>query len=133
VLIPVGLDKSTGLMSAQFFKQPGDPAWDKDQGVVDYMVFMKKYAPGESATDSIGISGYINVSLAEHVFKKAGNDVSRENLIKVATTLQGVTLPMLLPGIVLNNTPTDYSAYHNFRLSRFDGKAWMAVETIRAE
>ncbi|NJN05763.1 MAG: branched-chain amino acid ABC transporter substrate-binding protein, partial [Rhodobacteraceae bacterium] len=44
VLIPVGLDKSVGLMSAQFYKQPGDPAWDKDQGVIDYMAFMKKYA-----------------------------------------------------------------------------------------
>jgi ABC-type branched-subunit amino acid transport system substrate-binding protein len=133
VLVPVGLDKTVGLMSAQFFKQPGDPAWDKDQGVIDYMAFMKKYAPSDSPTDSIGISGYINVSLAEHVFKAAGNDLSRDNLVKTATTLKDVTLSMLLPGIVLNNTPANYSAYHSFRLSRFDGKAWVAVETIRAE
>lgn len=133
VLVPVGLDKSVGLMSAQFYKQPGDPAWDKDQGVIDYMAFMKKYAPSDSPTDSIGISGYINVSMAEHVFKAAGRDLSRDNLIKAATTLQDVTLSMLLPGIALSNTPTNYSAYHNFRLSRFDGKGWIAVETIRAE
>jgi branched-chain amino acid transport system substrate-binding protein len=133
VLVPVGLDKSVGLMSAQFFKQPGDPAWDKDQGVIDYMAFMKKYAPSDSPTDSIGISGYINVSLAEYVFKAAGNDLSRDNLVKTATTLKDVTLSMLLPGIVLNNTPSNYSAYHSFRLSRFDGKAWVAVETVRAE
>ncbi len=133
VLVPVGLDKSAGLMSAQFYKQPGDPAWDKDQGVIDYMAFMKKYAPGDSPTDSIGISGYINVSMAEHVFKAAGKDLSRDNLIRTATTLKDVTLPMLLPGIVLGNAPTNYSAYHNFRLSRFDGKGWIAVETIRAE
>ncbi|MGE0575040.1 MAG: ABC transporter substrate-binding protein [Reyranella sp.] len=133
VLVPVGLNKAVGLMSAQFFKQPGDPAWDKDQGVIDYMAFMKKYAPGDSPTDSIGISGYINVSLAEYVFKAAGKDLSRDNLVKTATTLKDVTLSMLLPGIVLSNTPTNYSAYHSFRLSRFDGKAWVAVETIRAE
>jgi branched-chain amino acid transport system substrate-binding protein len=133
VLVPVGLDKSVGLLSAQFYKQPGDPAWDNDQGVIEYMTFMKKYAPSESPTDSIGISGYINVLLADYVLRKAGNDLSRENLIKTATTLKDVTLPMLLPGIVLSNTPTNYSAYHNFRLSRFDGKAWVAVETIKAE
>jgi len=133
VLVPVGLDKSIGLLSAQFYKQPGDPAWDKDHGVIDYMTFMKKYASSESPTDSIGISGYINVLLADHVLRRAGNDLSRENLIKTATTLKDLTLPMLLPGIVLNNTPTNYSAYHSFRLSRFDGKAWVAVETIKAE
>jgi ABC-type branched-subunit amino acid transport system substrate-binding protein len=133
VLVPVGLDKSTGLLSAQFYKQPGDPTWEKDQGVVEYMAFMKKYAPNEAATDSIGMSGYVNVLLADYVFRKAGSDLSRENLIKTATTLKDVTLPMLLPGIVLNNKPTDYGAYHSFRLSRFDGKAWVTVETIKAE
>jgi ABC-type branched-subunit amino acid transport system substrate-binding protein len=133
VLVPVGLDKSVGLLSAQFYKQPGDPAWDKDQGVIEFMTFMKKYAPNEAPTDSIGISGYVNVLLADYVLRKAGKDLNRENLITTATTIKEVTLPMLLPGIVLSNTPTNYSAYHNFRLSRFDGKAWVAVETIKAE
>jgi ABC-type branched-subunit amino acid transport system substrate-binding protein len=133
VLQPVGLDRSTGLMSAQFFKQPGDPAWDSDKGVQDYMAMMKKYAPSEAPADSIGISGYVNVQMAEYVLKRAGHNLTRENLITQATTLKDVSLPMLLPGITLSNNPNDYGAYHSFRLSRFDGKAWVAVDTIRAQ
>jgi len=133
VLVPAGLDKSAGVMSAQYFKQPGDPTWDKDSGMTEYMAFMKKYAPNESPTDSIGVSGYVNVQMAEYVLKGAGADLTREKLIKQATTLKGATLSMLLPGITLTNTPEDYNAYRSFQLSRFDGKAWVAVDTVRAE
>jgi ABC-type branched-subunit amino acid transport system substrate-binding protein len=133
VLIPVGLELSTGLMSAQFFKQPGDPSFDGDKGMADYMAFMKKYMPNESPLDSIGVSGYVNVQMAEYVLKRAGKELTRENLIKQATTLKDVSLPMLLPGITLTNTPDDYGAYRSFRLSRFNGKAWVAVDTIKAD
>ena len=134
VLVPVGLDKSVGLMSAQFFKQPGDPAWDNDAAMKDYMAFMKKYAPNEAPTDSIGISGYVNVQMAAYVLQRAGNDLTRENLIKQATTLEKVSLPMLLPGLTLSNSSEDYAAYRSFRLARFDGKAWVPLaDVIRAE
>ncbi|HSI01082.1 MAG TPA: ABC transporter substrate-binding protein [Reyranella sp.] len=133
VLKVVGFDKSEGVMTAQFFKEPGDPAWDKDQAMLDYFAFMKKYAPNESALDAIGVSGYVNAQMVEHVFKAAGNELTRENLLKQATTLKGVTLPMLLPGTVLSNTPDDYRAYHGFQLSRFDGKGWAKVEYVKAD
>ena len=130
VLVPVGLDKSVGLLSAQFFKQPGDPAWDKDQGMVDYFAFMKKYMPNEPPTDSIGVSGYVNVQMAAWVLQRSGQELTRENLIKQATSLKEVSLPMLLPGITLSNSSQDYAAYQNFRLARFDGKTWVPIGDI---
>jgi branched-chain amino acid transport system substrate-binding protein len=133
VLKVVGFDKAEGVMTAQFFKEPGDPAWEKDQAMADYFAFMKKYAPNESSLDAIGVSGYVNGQLTEYVLKQAGNELTRENLIKQATTLKGVTLPMLLPGTALSNTPEDYRAYHGFQLSRFDGKGWVKVETVLAD
>ncbi len=133
VLKVVGFDKSVGIMTAQFFREPGDPTWEKDQAVIDYLAFMKKYAPNEAPLDAIGVSGYNNAQIAEYVLKQAGNELTRENLIKQATTLKGVTLSMLLPGMTLNNTPEDYRAYHGFQLSRFDGKGWAAVETVKAD
>src|SRR5262249_9794909 len=108
VLKVVGFDKAEGVMTAQFFKEPGDPAWEKDQAVIDYITLLKKYAPNDSPLDAIGVSGYVNAQMAEYVLSKAGNELTRENLIKQATTLKGVTLPMLLPGTTLNNTPEDY-------------------------
>jgi ABC-type branched-subunit amino acid transport system substrate-binding protein len=133
VLKVAGVDASTGMMSALYFKEPGDPAWEKDQDVQGYFAFMKKYAPNESPLDAIGVSGYVNAQMAEHVFKTAGNDLTRENLLKTATTLKDVTLSLLLPGLKLSNTPEDYRAYHGFQLSRFDGKGWAAVETVKAD
>lgn len=133
VLKVVGFDKSTGVMTAQYFKEPGDPTWEKDQDMQNYFAFMKKYAPNESALDAIGVSGYVNAQMAEHVLKAAGNELTRDNLLKKATTLKDVTLSLLLPGIKLSNTPEDYRAYHGFQLSRFDGKGWVSVEHIKAD
>ena len=133
VLKVAGFDKSVGVMTAQYFKEPGDPTWDKDQEMLDYFAFMKKYAPNESALDAIGVSGYVNAQMVEHVLKAAGNELTRENLLKKATTLKDVTLSLLLPGIKLGNTPEDYRLYHGFQLSRFDGKGWGSVEYIKAE
>jgi ABC-type branched-subunit amino acid transport system substrate-binding protein len=133
VLKVAGFDKSEGVMTAQYFKEPGDPTWEKDQGMLDYFEFMKKYAPNESALDAIGLSGYVNALMAVHVLTQAGSQLTRENLIKVATTEQGVTLSVLIPGMVLSNTPEDYRLYHGFQLSRFDGKGWIRVETVKAD
>ncbi len=133
VLKVAGFDKSAGVMTAQFFKEPGDPAWDKDPAMQDYFAFMKKYLPNDSALDAIGVSGYVNAQMAEHVLRAAKNELTRENLLKQATTLKDVTLPLLLPGTVLGNTPEDYRAYHGFQLSRFDGKGWEKVEYVKAD
>src|SRR6266508_6318994 len=128
VLKVVGFDKSTGVMTAQYFKEPGDPTWEKDPDMQAYFAFMKKYAPNESPLDAIGVSGYVNAQMAEYVLNAAGNELTRENLLKKATTLKDITLSLLLPGIKLSNTPEDYRAYHGFQLSRFDGKGWTSVE-----
>jgi ABC-type branched-subunit amino acid transport system substrate-binding protein len=133
VLKVVGFDKVAGVMTAQYFKEPGDAAWDKDQDMLNYFAFMKKYAPNESPLDAIGVSGYVNAQMAEYVLKAAGNELTRENLLKKATTLKDVTLSLLLPGIKLSNTPEDYRAYHGFQLSRFDGKGWLMVENVKAD
>ncbi|MBL6615130.1 MAG: ABC transporter substrate-binding protein [Reyranella sp.] len=133
VLKVAGFDKATGVMTAQYFKEPGDPAWDKDPEMQGYFAFMKKFAPNESPLDAIGVSGYVNAQMAEHVLKAAGSELTRDNLLKKATTLKDVTLPLLLPGIKLSNTPEDYRPYHGFQLSRFDGKGWAAIETVKAD
>jgi branched-chain amino acid transport system substrate-binding protein len=132
-LKPAGFDMSTGVISARYFKDPGDPAWQNDPGMLDYIAFMKKYAPQESLFSDIGEAGYVNALMAEHVLRQASNELTRENLLRQATTLKGVTLPILLPGLTLTNSPQDYSAFHGLRLVRFDGKGWVKVEDISVE
>ncbi|HJQ57062.1 MAG TPA: ABC transporter substrate-binding protein [Vineibacter sp.] len=133
VLKVVGFDRSVGVMTAQYFKEPGDPMWDKDPAMIEYMAFIKKHAPNESPLDAIGVSGYHNAQMAAHLLKQAGNLLTRDNLIKQATTLKDVRLPMLLPDMVLSNSPEDYRAYHSLQLSRFDGKGWAKVKTVKTQ
>ncbi|GGC65252.1 ABC transporter substrate-binding protein [Chelatococcus reniformis] len=126
-LVPAGVAASTGVMTAVFHKQVGDPAWDKDKDVVDFLAFMKEWAPAQNAFDAMAISGYLNAQLTAIVLDRCKDDLSRENLLKQATTLKDVSLPMLLPGIRVSNTPGDYRLYHELQLARFDGTGWTPV------
>jgi ABC-type branched-subunit amino acid transport system substrate-binding protein len=127
VLKPAGFDNATGLLTSQFAKQPADPAWSKDQEVVDYLAFMKRWAPNEDAGDFVGLSGYINAEGVALVLRRCGDDLTRENLLKQATTIRNARVAMLLPGIDLGNSPSDYALYHKLRLARFDGTRWVLI------
>ena len=41
------------------------------------------------------------------VLKQCGDDLSRENIMKQATNLKDLELPLLLPGIKVNTSPTN--------------------------
>jgi branched-chain amino acid transport system substrate-binding protein len=127
VLKPAGLEDAVGLLTTQFTKQPDDPAWTDDKDVAAYLAFLKKWAPGESPQDFIALSGYINAEGVALVLRRCGNDLTRANLLKQATSIQGASLPMLLPGIDLGNSAADYALYHKLSLARFDGKSWVLL------
>jgi len=125
VLKPAGLENSKGLMTIQFVKFPGDPEWDNDPAMKDYYAFMKQWAPKEEASDSTATFAYMNTMLTERILRNAGNNLSRENVLKQATNLTDVELPLLLPGIKVNYTPDDYSPIQQARIARFDGTKWV--------
>ena len=125
VLKPAGLEQSKDLVSLQFVKFPGDPEWTDDSGMKAYYAFMKEWAPNEAASDSTAAFAYMTSQLIETILRNCGNDLSRENVLKQATTLRGVELPLLLPGIKVGYSPTDYSPIKQARVSRFDGTKWV--------
>jgi branched-chain amino acid transport system substrate-binding protein len=127
VLKPAGLENAVGLLTTQFTKQPDDPAWAQDKDVAAYVAFLKKWAPNESPQDFIALSGYINAEGVAMVLQRCGNDLTRENLLKQATSIHDARLPMLLPGIELNNSAEDYALYHKLSLARFDGNSWVLL------
>jgi branched-chain amino acid transport system substrate-binding protein len=130
VLKPAGLDKSIGLISALYYKVPGDPRWADDPEYQAYLAFMKKYYPTGDPDDGTNIVGYAWAHALEYVLQKCGDNLSRENLMFQATHLQSVRVPMLLPGITLNTSPTEYRAVKQFILHRFDGKQWVPITGI---
>jgi branched-chain amino acid transport system substrate-binding protein len=125
VLQPAGLESSIGLLSCGWAKDPLDPEFEDDQGMKDWRTWMSKYLPGEDVRRPSFAYGYNSAGALIQVLKQAGSDLSRENIMRQATNLRDLELPMLLPGIKVNTSPTDYWAVQQLQLMRFDGKRWV--------
>jgi ABC-type branched-subunit amino acid transport system substrate-binding protein len=124
VLRPAGLEASKGLVTTLFLKQPGDPAWADDEEVKTYHSFLKKYAPSANPDDYSVLVAYMNVNTLTTVLRKCGDDLTRENLIRQATSLHGERMPLMLPGITISTTPGDYTPFKVLRIAKFDGTSW---------
>ena len=131
-LKPVGLDKVVGVVSATYSKDPGDPQWVNDPGVQAYLAFMKKYYPEADPSDFNNLVGYDEAMALVQVIKQCGDDLTRENVMRQATNLKGVQLPMLLPGITVNTGPNDYFPIKQLQLQRFDGTRWVRMGVTAA-
>ena len=130
VIRPAGVEKAVGLMTAQLLKDPGDPAFAQDAEVVEYNRFMATWAPGDNAKDTGAISGYVTAQGVELVLRRCGEVLTRDNVLKQATTLDHVRLKMLLPGMTLSNSPEDYVAFRQYQLARFDGQGWVLMGAL---
>jgi ABC-type branched-subunit amino acid transport system substrate-binding protein len=124
---PAGLDKSAGIVTAAWEKHPDDPTWSSDPDMIAYLAFLKKYAPSANPADEATIPGYVNAYMIAQVLRACGDVLTRAEILRRATSLAGVTAPMLLPGIKLSNSPTDYTAFHQLQLTRFDGARWVRI------
>jgi ABC-type branched-subunit amino acid transport system substrate-binding protein len=125
VLTPAGLDKSGGLITGLYMKDPNDPQWAKDPGMQRWREFMSKFMPGADISDFNYVYGYGAAQLMTMVLKACGDDLTRENLMKQSTSLKDVTLDVTLPGIKYNTSATDYFLVEQLQLARFDGKRWV--------
>jgi len=123
-LKPAGLEISTGVLTSQLVKDPDDAAFAQDADVQDYLAFMKKWAPQESPRDTNAIGAYLGGQAFEYAVRRAGDELTRERVLKEATSLKDVKLKMLLPGVLLNNSPASYTAFRTYQMSRFDGASW---------
>jgi len=134
VLKPAGLEASKGLVTTQFLKQPGDPAWANDEEVKAYKDFLKTYAPSANPDDYSVIVAYMNVNAVTLALKKCGDQLTRENLIRQATSLDGERMPLMLPGIAISTRPDDYTPFRTLRIATFDGTSWtLSGDPISAE
>lgn len=130
VLEPAGLDKSTGIISVAYLKDPSDKRWASDPAMKDYLEFMKKYLPSDNVYDTMNVFGYSAAQTLAHVLQQCGDDLSRENLLFQATHIKDLRLPMTLPGIVINTTPQQRTALRSMQLAKFDGKSWQLFGDI---
>jgi ABC-type branched-subunit amino acid transport system substrate-binding protein len=130
-LEPAGpLERSTGFMSTVWLKAPSSPQWADDKGAQSYLGFMKKYLPDVNPDDEVPALGYSAAQLAAYILRQCGDDLTRENLMRQATSLKDVSLDLTLPGVTLNNSTTSRNPIKQFQMVRFNGKEWEPVGPI---
>ena len=124
VMRPAGLENSKGVISVNYGKDPLDPTWKDDPGMKRYFAFMAKYFPDGDRDSSFNTYGYSTTQLLIEVLKRCGDELTRENVLKQATSLNGVQLDLALPGIVGSTSPTDYRVNKQLQMMKFNGERW---------
>jgi branched-chain amino acid transport system substrate-binding protein len=125
---PAGLDKSKDILSAGFMKDVTDPKWADDPDVKTWLAWMKDNLPTADINDSLNVAGYVYAQTLEQVLRQAGDDLTRENIMKQAASLKDFRLGLLLPGSLINTSPSDYRVIRYMKLQRFNGKSWDFVD-----
>jgi branched-chain amino acid transport system substrate-binding protein len=124
VMKPAGLDNSQGIVTALYLKDPTDKQWESSKDFQDWKAFMGKYLPNGNLSDGSHVYGYAVANLMAIVLKQCGDDLSRANVMRQAASLKGVEIPLLLPGIKVNTSPTDFYPIQSVQLARFKGETW---------
>lgn len=132
VLKPAGLENAKGAISAAYRKDPEDPAWADDPAMKEFKSFMDKYYPSGPKNDQAAF-GYLQAQALVQVLKQCDDDLTRENVMRQAANLHGLELGLLLPGIEVSTSPTDYSPIKQFKLMRFDGEHWVTFGSVLSE
>jgi ABC-type branched-subunit amino acid transport system substrate-binding protein len=133
VLAPAGFERAVGIISVAFLKDPGDPEWQKDPGYLEFAAFMKKYYPEGRLDDFLNAYAYSNAQTLAQVLRQAGDDLSRENIMRQAESLKDLQLPMALPGVKVSTSPTSHAPFKSVQLVRFDGKRYVRFGDVFTE
>ena len=124
VIKPAGFENAQGIISAAYLKDTTDPQWKDDPGMKRFDEFLEKYFPDGNRIDAIVLYGYNVAQTMVQVLKQAGDNLTRENIMKEAANLKNLELDGLLPGIKINTGPTDFAPISSVQLMRFKGETW---------
>jgi branched-chain amino acid transport system substrate-binding protein len=130
VLKPAGLDNSRDILSSYYLKDATDPAWRNDPGYKDWLAFMNKYFADGDKTSSFTVYGYTVAQTLVQVLKQCGDNLTHENVMKQAASLKNLELGMLLPGIRINTSATDFYPIKQMQMQRFNGERWESIGPV---
>src|SRR6201989_1336725 len=121
VIKPAGFQNAQGIISAQYLKDTTDPQWDNHKGMKEYLEFMTKDFPEGDKLDNGTVVGFSVAQTLVKVLQQCGDDLTRENVMKQAASLKDFRTEMLLPGIMINTSPTDYAPISSLPLMKVKG------------
>ena len=124
VLKPAGYENSQGILSAAYAKDGADPQWDNDEGMKKFYAFLAKYAPDANKADGSVVYGYGQAQTMVQVLKQAGDNLTRENIMKQAASLKDFVPDTLLPGVKINTSATDFYPIDQLQIMQFKGEKY---------
>ena len=129
-ITPAGPEKAEGVITSQYLKDPTDPDFKDSPDMKEWREFMAKYLPDGDVTDANYVYAYSVATLMHIVLKQCGDDFSRENVMKQASNIKPVALPLLLPGMTAATTPTDFRPLKQLQLARWKKDTWERFGSI---
>ena len=133
VMIPAGPEKGVGIISSTYLKDATDAAWANDPGILEWREFMKKYVPDGDVLDSSYVYSYGVCQTVLQTLKQCGDDLSRENIMRQAANLRDLDVSVLLPGIKVNTSPTNFHPIRQLQLMKWTGTTWERFGNILAD
>jgi branched-chain amino acid transport system substrate-binding protein len=130
VLVPAGIENAKDIISVAYGKDPLDPQWADDEGMKRYKAFMATYAPGEDANSGYATYGYSTAALLVHILRQCGDELTRANIMKQATSIKGFVPDLGLPGMSVTTSADDYRINKQFEMMKFDGQRWVLFGPI---
>jgi len=124
VMTSAGLERSIGVVSSSYAKQPSDPQWRDAADFKAWSAFMDKYYPSGSKTDWLNAYGYGMAYAMHQALEMAGPELTRDALMNALESIQNMEVPMLLPGITISISKTDHGPIKSMQMLRFNGSAW---------
>ena len=124
VIKPAGYENAQDIISAAYLKDPSDKQWDNDPGMKEFYAFMAKDFPEGDKLDGGTVVGYGVAQTLVQVLKQCGDNLTRENVMKQAASLKDFRTEVLLPGIKINTSPTDFAPLSSLQLMKFKGEKW---------
>jgi ABC-type branched-subunit amino acid transport system substrate-binding protein len=124
VLKPAGYENAQGIISAAYLKDASEPQWNNDPGMKEFDAFLEKNYPDGNRLDASTVVGYAVSQTLVQVLKQCGDDLTRENIMRQAANLKDFRVGLLLPGIKINTSPTDFAPISQLQLIKFKGEKW---------
>ena len=126
-MLPAGAEKTVGIISETFLKDPTDPQWQDTLEYKEWLAWMKKYNTLGNVADAFTVYGYTAAQTMVAVLQACGDTLTRESVMKQAANIHALKLPMLLPGITISTSADDFAPIKQMQLEKFDGTTWRLV------
>jgi branched-chain amino acid transport system substrate-binding protein len=129
-IIPVGVEKTQGVITSVYLKDVADPAWADDPAIKEFLAFMAKYFPDGNPKDGYNLYAYSVAGVLIRILKQCNGDFSRETIMREANNLHDVEVPTMLPGIKVNTSPTNHRPLQQMQLQKWEGNGWTRFGNI---